>query len=320
MKTLCLWLFLTVCESLPRCLDSVSCFLFRQVPPHVSRLSFLSLSLVDCPDDVTCPWSASCLFVPRVSSASSSQLPSLYLVCFSFCVFCVSPGSYFFSTCWFFDQLFIIFCLLFHHFRSLESAAGSGSATITPPLCVCSIIRQHTRTTLCLHLFFKHLHFAFLVVWARRILLFCQNSWGYWVDKWSLYFLWIQLFISKRKNVFYLFQRVHNFTLLWELSQYLMSAENLFQLSIRNISYTVVRIYVWPTPPSVQPDGLFPVWFRSLDSTCRLTWAHLSSLPLLMPTCWKPQSACVFVQTAVTRSRELRVTAETGSCFLNTLR
>lgn len=96
MNPLCLWLFLTVCESLPRCLDSVSCFLFRQVPPHVSRLSFLSLSLVDCPDDVTCPWSASCLFVPRVSSASSSQLPSLYLVCFSFCVFCVSPGSYFF--------------------------------------------------------------------------------------------------------------------------------------------------------------------------------------------------------------------------------
>lgn len=96
MNTLCLWLFLTVCESLPRCLDSVSCFLFRQVPPHVSCLSFLSLSLVDCPDDVTCPWSASCLFVPRVSSASSSQLPSLYLVCFSFCVFCISPGSYFF--------------------------------------------------------------------------------------------------------------------------------------------------------------------------------------------------------------------------------
>lgn len=96
--------------------------------------------------------------------------------------------------------------------------------------CVCSTIRQHTRTTLCLHLFFKHLHFAFLVVWARRILLFCQNSWGYWVDKWSLYFLWIQLFISKRKNVFYLFQRVHNFTLLWELSQYLMSAAPLSAL------------------------------------------------------------------------------------------
>lgn len=96
MNPLCLWLFLTVCESLSWCLDSVSCFLFRQVPPHVSCLSFLSLSLVDCPDDVTCPWSASCLFVPRVSSAASSQLPSLYLVCFSFCVFCVSPGSYFF--------------------------------------------------------------------------------------------------------------------------------------------------------------------------------------------------------------------------------
>lgn len=96
--------------------------------------------------------------------------------------------------------------------------------------CVCSIIRQHTRTTLCLHLFFKHLHFAFLVVWARRILLFCQNSWGYWVDKWSLYFLWIQLFISKRKNVFYFFQRVHNYTLLWELSQYLMSAAPLSAL------------------------------------------------------------------------------------------
>lgn len=147
MNTLCLWLFLTVCESLSRCLDSVSCFLFRQVPPHVSRLSFLSLSLVDCPDDVTCPWSASCLFVPRVSSASSSQLLSLYLVCFSFCVFCVSPGSYFFfSTCWFFDQLFIIFCLLFHHFRSLVSAAGSGSATITPPLCVFNNTSAHSHS------------------------------------------------------------------------------------------------------------------------------------------------------------------------------
>lgn len=146
MNTLCLRLFLTVCESLSRCLDSVSCFLFRQVPPHVSRLSFLSLSLVDCPDDVTCPWSASCLFVPRVSSAASSQLPSLYLVHFSFCVFCVSPGSYFFSTCWFFDQLFIIFCLLFHHFRSLESAAGSGSATITPPLCVFNNTSAHSHS------------------------------------------------------------------------------------------------------------------------------------------------------------------------------
>lgn len=230
MNTLCLRLFLTVCESLSRCLDSVSCFLFRQVPPHVSRLSFLSLSLVDCPDDVTCPWSASCLFVPRVSSASSSQLPSLYLVCFSFCVFCVSPGSYFFFP----PAGFLISFLLSFAFCSTIFAPWClqlGRVLLqSHHRCVCSTIRQHTRTTLCLHLFFKHLHFAFLVVWARRILLFCQNSWGYCVDKWSLYFLWIQLFISKRKNVFYLFQRVHNFTLLWELSQYLMSAAPLSAL------------------------------------------------------------------------------------------
>lgn len=67
----------------------------------------------------------------------------LVFVCFVFHLVLI-----FFSTCWFFDQLFIIFCLLFHHFRSLVSAAGSCSATITPPLCVFNNTSAHSHNSL----------------------------------------------------------------------------------------------------------------------------------------------------------------------------
>ena len=96
------------------------CFMFFVLSGSSSCFMFVFSVSVACwlswwchLSPVTCHLSASCLFVPRVSSASSSsQFPSLYLVCFSFCVFCVSPASYFFPPACFLISflLTIAFC------------------------------------------------------------------------------------------------------------------------------------------------------------------------------------------------------------------
>ena len=237
MNTLRLWLsqYVRVCHDVG--------ILFFVSSGSSSCFMFVLYS-VDCPDERHL--SDSCLFVHRVSSAS--QFPALWLVWF-----------------WFF---------LIRFFKRLPFVPLFSLSAVGSCFAVCSIIRQHTLTTLCLHLFFKHLPFAFLVVWARRILLFCQNSWGYWADKWSLYFLWIHLFISKRNNVFHFFQRVYNFTLMWELCKYLMSTENLCTSFSTLLETSHIQSYVFISDHSFLFH--FSLWTPRADSP-ELTWAHLSS-------------------------------------------
>ena len=222
------------------------CFLFRQVHPHVSCLSYIQLIVLM---SVTCQTPV-CLFIVFHLRLSSRRFV------------------------WFGFVFFLVLFFLIRFFKRLPFVPLFSLSAVGSCFAVCSIIRQHTLTSLCLHLFFKHLPFAFLVVWARRILLFYQNSWGYWADKWSLYFLWIHLFISKRNNVFHFFQRVHNFTLMWELCKYLMSTENLCTSFSTLLETSHIQSYVFISDHSFLFH--FSLWTPRADSP-ELTWAHLSS-------------------------------------------